>query len=238
MPLARPAPAGRSEGEADDARLHRAARALEALVLKQLVTASKAFGGGEGAGSAIRADLFADTLAGALADRGGIGLARQLEASLQGGRGAAPAPAPAPFPVPGTPGFPAVTSAFGPRQDPIDGHLARHEGVDLAAAEGAEVRALAPGVVRRAGARGGYGQAVEIDHGGGLTTVYAHASALLVEEGQAVGAGQPIARAGQTGRATGPHLHLEVRLSGAPVDPVRALKIYGLRADDLVGGGS
>ena len=233
------------------ARMHQAARALEALVLKQLVTTSKAFTGGEGAGSAIRADLFADALADAMVQGGGIGLARQIEASLSpGGRSPGPTTAPggAPSllvppgaaPAPGRPPtaatLPAVTSPFGARQDPFDGHLTRHGGVDLAGAEGAAVRAVAGGVVRRAGARGGYGQAVEIDHGGGLTTLYAHASDLMVEEGQHVAPGQPIARVGHSGRATGPHLHFEVRVSGTAVDPARALKIYGLRAEDMISG--
>lgn len=250
MPLGAPgAPSAATGNGPEAARLHQAARALEGLVLKQLVTASKAFTGGDGAGSAVRAGLFADALADAMVQGGGIGLARQIEANLsRGGRPPAPttpgspallvppgaAPSPAPAPAGGA--LPMVTSPFGPRQDPIDGHLTRHGGVDLAAAEGAEVHSVAAGVVRRAGARGGYGEAVEIDHGGGLTTLYAHASGLLVEEGQRVAAGQPIARAGQTGRATGPHLHFEVRVSGTAVDPARALKIYGLRAEDMISG--
>jgi murein DD-endopeptidase MepM/ murein hydrolase activator NlpD len=93
-------------------------------------------------------------------------------------------------------------------------------------------------VVRRASARGGYGAAVEIDHGAGLTTLYAHASEVLVRAGDTVEPGQAIARVGHTGRATGPHLHFEVRLDGAPVDPARALKKYALRADALVDTGS
>lgn len=213
--------------DADRAHLREASRALEALVVKQLITASKAFTGGEGAGSAIRADMFAETLADAMVKGGGIGLARQLERSV------APDPA---GPVPTTTPTPTstlrVTSAFGLRHDPFDGHLTRHAGVDLAAEEGEDIPAAAGGVVVRAGARGGYGDAVEIDHGGGVTTLYAHASELLVREGEEVSPGQPIARVGQTGRATGSHLHFELRKGGQPVDPSRALKNYRLRADD------
>ena len=219
--------------DADGARLREASRALETLVVKQLITASKAFTGGEGAGNTIRADLFADTLADALVKGGGIGLARQIERSV------------VPNPASSTPTSTAtagsalrVTSAFGMRHDPFDGHLTRHAGVDLAAEEGADIRAAAGGVVLRAGARGGYGDAVEIDHGGGVTTLYAHASELLVREGEEVAPGQPIARVGQTGRATGAHLHFELRKGGRPVDPSRALMNYRLRADDPIRSGS
>ncbi|WP_235969716.1 peptidoglycan DD-metalloendopeptidase family protein [Anaeromyxobacter diazotrophicus] len=246
---------------ADAARLHQAAQQLEGLFLKQLVTSSKAFTGGEGAGSAVRADLFADALAGALVKSGGIGLARQVERSLGADPTATPTPTPtatamatstassiataaagapeggAPSPADLLPAH-AVTSPFGLRQDPFDGRLTRHEGVDLAAGDGEPIRAAAGGVVVRAGARGGYGDAVEIDHGDGLTTLYAHASQLLVREGDTVTPGQAIARVGHTGRATGSHLHFEVRQGGRAVDPARALKNYRLRADDLLGSRS
>ena len=215
--------------DGDRSRLREASRALESLVVKQLVTASKAFTGGEGAGSAIRADMFADALADAMVKGGGIGLARQIERSVM------PDPADA---TPTPTATPRVTSAFGLRHDPFDGHLTRHAGVDLAAQEGEDIRAAAGGVVLRAGARGGYGDAVEIDHGGGVTTLYAHASELLVREGEQVAPGQPIARVGQTGRATGAHLHFELRKGGRPVDPSRALMNYRLRADDPIRSGS
>ncbi len=242
MPVRAPGP------EAQRERLHGAARALETLVLKQLVSASKAFTGGDGAGSAVRADMFADALADAMVKGGGIGLAAQIERSLGSGP-ASPAPSPTALlptslespPTPKTEvrgGWGRVTSPFGPRQDPFDGRLTRHAGVDLAGDEGAEIRAAAGGVVRRSGQLGGYGNAVEIDHGNGLTTLYAHASDVLVRDGDRVTPGQPIARVGHSGRATGPHLHFEVRLGGKPVDPSRALKIYGLRADDMIGSGS
>lgn len=243
MPFVRTDPA-----EAQRARLHQAAQALETLVLKQLITSSKAFTGGEGPGNAVRAGMFADTLADAMVKGGGIGLARQIERSLGAPPGAPPRTLSAsalPFPSPpqgersrdggvGSVGDAFVTSAFGPRQDPFDGRLTRHEGVDLAGAEGAEVHAARGGVVLRAGERGNYGQSVEIDHGGGLVTLYAHGSELLVREGQTVTPGQPILKVGHSGRATGPHLHFEVRVGGRPVDPGRALKIYGLRAERMI----
>jgi murein DD-endopeptidase MepM/ murein hydrolase activator NlpD len=93
-------------------------------------------------------------------------------------------------------------------------------------------------VVRVSGERGGYGLAVELVHDGGLTTLYAHASELLVRDGERVTRGQPIARVGQTGRATGPHLHLEVRQADRAVDPRKALRIYGARAEDAIGSES
>ncbi|HET9597703.1 MAG TPA: peptidoglycan DD-metalloendopeptidase family protein [Anaeromyxobacteraceae bacterium] len=224
-------PRGPDAAEAQRARLHQAAVALETMVVKQLVTTSKAFTGGEGPGSAVRADLFADALADAMVKGGGIGLAKQIERSMAG-------PASSPARSTSTVGDALVTSAFGPRHDPFDGHLTRHEGVDLAGDEGAEVRAPRGGVVRRAGERGGYGQALEIDHGDGVVTVYGHASELLVGEGDRVDPGQPILRVGSTGRATGAHLHFEVRVGGRPVDPGRALKIYGLRAEGMIESGS
>ena len=131
-----------------------------------------------------------------------------------------------------------VTSAFGLRADPFTGAPERHSGVDVAAPAGTAILAPAAGVVRRAGPRGGYGEAVEIDHGNGLTTLYGHASELLVSEGDVVQAGQEIARVGSTGRSTGTHLHFEVRMGGRAVDPVRALKAYASRAEETRRSGS
>lgn len=111
-----------------------------------------------------------------------------------------------------------ISSGFGLR----DGQP--HEGLDVAAAEGEPVRAARAGRVVFAGNRGTYGLTVIIDHGGGLTTLYGHASCILVTEGQWVKEGQIIARVGNTGRSTGPHLHLEVRLNGVPYDPLFCLK--------------
>lgn len=111
-----------------------------------------------------------------------------------------------------------ISSGFGLR----DGRP--HEGLDIAAEEGDPIRAVRSGRVVFAGNRGTYGLTVIIDHGGGLTTLYGHASAILVREGQWVREGQLIARVGNTGRSTGPHLHLEVRLNGVPYDPLLCLQ--------------
>lgn len=138
-----------------------------------------------------------------------------------------------------------VTSPFGQRVHPITGDSRFHTGVDLRAPSGSPIRAAAEGVVREAGKRGGYGNAVEVDHGDGTSTLYAHASALLVKPGQHVDQGQAIALVGQTGSATGPHLHFELRRHGHPVEPQvvnlpnptgRALNSYRERAEDTVGG--
>jgi len=116
-----------------------------------------------------------------------------------------------------------VSSPFGYRPDPFLGRLALHPGVDLVQAFGATVKATGAGRVIHAGPMGGYGNMVEIDHGGGLATLYGHLSEISVEEGQEVEAGAALGRIGSTGRSTGPHLHYEVRVDGDPVDPTRFL---------------
>jgi murein DD-endopeptidase MepM/ murein hydrolase activator NlpD len=109
-------------------------------------------------------------------------------------------------------------SRFGPRQ----GH--RHDGIDIAAPEGSPVTAAADGLVVYAGEQAGYGHIVILRHGGGMLTLYAHASALLVGDGARVRAGEAIARVGQSGRTTGPHLHFEVRQGTRPQNPLLYLK--------------
>jgi murein DD-endopeptidase MepM/ murein hydrolase activator NlpD len=113
-----------------------------------------------------------------------------------------------------------LTSGFGWRVHPITGQRRFHAGVDLAVPTGTPVRAAAHGVVTAAGWRGGYGLAVVIDHGAGLTTLYAHLSEIGVPPGAHVTAGQVIGAVGSTGASTGPHLHFEVRVHGAPRDPL------------------
>ena len=121
-------------------------------------------------------------------------------------------------PVPG-----AITGGFGNRVHPILGTVRVHTGVDMSAAEGTPIKAGAAGVVAWAGPRGGYGNAVIIDHGNQFATLYGHASAVKVSVGQTVKAGQVVALAGSTGMATGPHLHFEVRILGVPVNPASYL---------------
>lgn len=117
-----------------------------------------------------------------------------------------------------------TTSVFGYRTDPFYGRPALHSGVDLRDEYGAPVKATAAGVVSIAGPNGGYGNMVEIDHGGGLETRYAHLSAILVSPGQQIAPGAVVGRVGSTGRSTGPHLHYEVRIDGEAVDPARFLR--------------
>jgi murein DD-endopeptidase MepM/ murein hydrolase activator NlpD len=117
----------------------------------------------------------------------------------------------------------AITSGFGMRFHPILHRHRLHAGVDFAAAAGTPIYAVAGGVVVFAGSMRGYGNVVVIDHGGGISTLYAHCSVLLISESASVKQGQPIARVGSTGMSTGPHLHFEVRKNGTPVNPLGAL---------------
>ena len=116
-------------------------------------------------------------------------------------------------------------STFGWRIDPFTGQRAMHEGVDFAAPMGLRIRAAAAGVVLSAEPHPQYGNQVEIDHGQGLTTRYAHAATLTVKAGSFVKRGEVIATVGNSGRSTGPHLHFEVRMNGAPQNPDRFLRL-------------
>ena len=116
-----------------------------------------------------------------------------------------------------------ITSPFGWRVHPIFGTQRLHTGIDIGADYGDAIRAADGGVVIHADWMGGYGNAVIIDHGNGISTLYAHNSQLLVDEGQTVAKGQTVARCGSTGYSTGPHLHFEVRQNGSPVNPLNYL---------------
>jgi murein DD-endopeptidase MepM/ murein hydrolase activator NlpD len=119
---------------------------------------------------------------------------------------------------PVTSGF--ISSYFGERADPFDGREEFHKGVDFAGALGSNVVAVAAGVVTWAGERSGYGKLVEINHGDGYVTRYAHNERTLVSVGQTVKRGEPIALMGSTGHSTGPHVHFEVLRNGRQVDPL------------------
>ena len=125
-----------------------------------------------------------------------------------------------PLPVAGT-----ITSQFGHRVDPITGEVSSHTGTDIACAEGTPILAAADGVVTVANSLdswgGSYGYYIQIDHGGGLETLYAHCSSICVTTDQQVQAGQVIGYVGHTGRATGSHLHLEVHVNGSRTDAMR-----------------
>jgi murein DD-endopeptidase len=112
-----------------------------------------------------------------------------------------------------------VSSAFGWRTHPLLGRGQLHTGVDLSVPQGTVVKVVAAGTVMRASEDAVNGRVVSIDHGHGVLTAYCHNSRLLVATGQRVGAGEPIAESGSTGRSTGPHLHYQLELSRKPVDP-------------------
>ena len=115
------------------------------------------------------------------------------------------------------------SSGFGWRSDPFTGQSALHEGLDFTAEPGTPIYAAAAGIVKYVERHPQYGNVVDIDHGEGLITRYAHASLVLVKEGELVKRGQHIAAVGNTGRSTGPHLHFEVRLKDVPQNPARFL---------------
>lgn len=169
-------------------------------------------------GESLSRDIYTSMLdaevARAMAKRDDTGFSKTVEKSLE----RMPTPnRSAPAPQAPSPGI--VSSSFGLRTDPLDGTKEFHKGVDIAAPEGTPVKAAAPGKVISSGWINGYGNMVEVDHGGGLVTRYAHNSRNLVSVGEEIQAGQPIALVGSTGRSTGPHVHFEVRRLGKPVDP-------------------
>lgn len=113
-----------------------------------------------------------------------------------------------------------ISSYFGERQDPFTGHQAFHKGIDFASSRGADVIAVAAGVVTFAGEKAGYGTLVEVSHGNGLVTRYGHNEALAVGIGRTVSRGDTLAYVGSTGRSTGPHVHFEVLKDGRQIDPL------------------
>jgi murein DD-endopeptidase MepM/ murein hydrolase activator NlpD len=116
------------------------------------------------------------------------------------------------------------TSGFGVRADPFTGRPALHTGLDFAGPFLTPIHATAPGIVSFTGPRSGYGNVVEIDHGGGFKTRYAHLATIAVHVGDHVALGQRIAGMGSTGRSTGPHVHYEIWINGRPENPIRFVK--------------
>ena len=117
-----------------------------------------------------------------------------------------------------------ITSRFGVRTDPFRRRPAMHTGIDFRAPSGQPARATAAGTVISAGYNRGYGNMVEIDHGGGLTTRFAHLSKILAKKGQKVERGDTVGQTGSTGRSTGPHLHYEIRVNGRAIDPMTFIR--------------
>jgi hypothetical protein len=123
-----------------------------------------------------------------------------------------------------------ISSYFGKRRDPFTGRISRHEGLDFSARRGSKIYATADGTVCRAKYERGYGHTIEIDHGNGILTKYAHNDKLLVRQGQKVKRGDVIAYLGNSGRSTAPHLHYEVRVNGVAKNPLN----YILPSDVVV----
>lgn len=116
-----------------------------------------------------------------------------------------------------------MSSRYGIRADPFSGRRSFHKGVDIASPMGSTIKAMGDGVVSYSGEKRGYGLLVEVTHGQGYVTRYAHASETLVKVGDRVSKGDPVAEVGTSGRSTGPHLHFEVVRNGRPTDPVNYL---------------
>lgn len=116
-----------------------------------------------------------------------------------------------------------ITAGFGQREDPFSGEDAIHKGIDISVPFGTRVEAAADGIVLEAGPESGYGNEILIDHGYGLTTKYGHLSRIFVVVGQVLKRGQVIGAVGMTGKTTGPHLHYEVHVKDAPVNPTKYL---------------
>ena len=237
---------GAGNGGSDDDGVKKAAQGLEAHFLRQILAQVRESSSSEDDGG-FAGSTFKEMLDGALADSmasaGGIGLGKMIEKELSKTAGGAKSSAPSAKltegtggtdgiaamqslkPLAGLPVRPVtgiVTSRYGTRVDPLEGDTRVHAGVDLRAAEGTPARAAQAGTVVRAEPAGGYGNLVVVDHGNGLETRYGHLSRIDVQVGQKLDAGQPVGEVGATGRATGPHLHFEVRRNGRTVDPTLA----------------
>ena len=219
-------------------RLMEVAREFESIIIHQLLRQMREAASwkddedGELFGTRLMETIDVE-LARQLAMGGGLGLAEALIPSLAGNVFESATSVPGVDPISGLTAesvvattaardtvLPAtVTSDFGWRSDPIVGEHRFHAGVDLRAAYGHEVGAAQTGRVVQAGEQGGYGLTVVVEHRPGIQTRYAHLSSILVQPGEQVAARQAIGRAGQTGRATGTHLHFEVTQDGKPVNP-------------------
>ncbi len=234
----------------DDA--HVAAKQLEAMFLRQLLTAAQPEGSSDGgfAGDTFK-QMFNEAIADKMSGAGGMGLSELFAAQLTKSGGGASAQAAiaaashsvhAPSSV--SAAYTAVsppalgdaprfqlpvagtpTSGFGQRVDPIKGTTSVHPGFDLAAPTGTPVSAAAAGTVVHAGPAGTYGNLITIRHDAGYETRYAHLSAVTVKVGDHVDAGQQVGNVGTTGYSTGPHLHFEVRHDGTTVDPAPLLPL-------------
>jgi len=225
----------------DGAGIDKAAREFEAYFVREMLTSMRASAKvlGDGLLDSSASDTWTEQLDAQVAEnisRGeGLGLAAMIRDSVNGVRGKAEYGALSRslrVEAPSVDGgrragwsWPlqdqgAISSEFGSRRDPMSGDHRHHSGLDVAAPEGTPILAAASGRVTHAGPMGSYGQLVEINHGDGIVTRYAHQSAISVAVGQEIAAGEPVGAVGSTGKSTGPHLHLEVRRDGVAVDPL------------------
>jgi murein DD-endopeptidase MepM/ murein hydrolase activator NlpD len=236
--------ASRPAPDAARAEVTALAQQFEAMLLTQMLRELRTLEDedGEGLGGSVMADTMNAELGLALSRAGGLGLVRvlteafgrivdppsrsvnipaieSLPVELPGVSAVPPASTVAPTSAVASALPSPVTSAFGWRADPITGQRRFHAGIDLRMAYGEDVRSAGGGVVRSVGEQSGYGLTVVVDHGRGLETRYAHLSSTDVRVGDAIAAGQVIARSGNSGRTTGAHLHFEVRADGRAVDP-------------------
>lgn len=131
------------------------------------------------------------------------------------------------------PGYTRITSQFGMRTHPITGVFKLHTGTDIGAPIGAEFIAANDGIVTYAGYNAAYGNMIIVDHGGGVTTLYAHGSEILVSVGDAIFQGTPVLKVGSTGYSTGPHAHFEVRINGECVEPLDYITSYGSEIETI-----
>jgi len=217
-------------------RLMRVAQEFESMLMLQMLKEMRKAGSWEddeqsegGFGAQTMFETIDVELAGHLAKAQGLGLGKQLMDAFQRmqpeGKG---------MDESGGLDMPAgdITSGFGWRADPFHGAAKFHRGIDIRSAYGQDVPSAGAGRVVSAGTQGGYGQTVVVEHADGLRTRYAHLSTTLVAPGDDVRAGQAVGRAGNSGRATGTHLHFEVTTaSGEPLNPEQ---FAGLKAEGLV----
>lgn len=130
----------------------------------------------------------------------------------------------------------SLSSSYGMRVHPVTGKLARHNGIDIPAPYGTPIYATADGIVGRAQRLGGYGNYVEVEHGNAIQTRYGHMSSFIVRPGQQVKKGDILGYVGSTGRSTGNHLHYEVRIEGAPVNPMPFVRSDQMTIAAMTGG--
>jgi len=209
--------------------LREAAKGFEALLLAEIMKPLEDSAGGllgNSLGSRFARSMFHEAIVEKVADHGGIGLADMVATQL--GRAGAvsaygtPAPGRIGWPVQGL-ALDSVCSPFGMRADPFTGKQRMHQGVDIDAPEGTPVFPSLEGEVLFAGERGGYGRVVIVEHGDGLQTRYAHLKQVDVDAGEWLDGSRSLGTVGSSGRSTGPHLHMEVRKDGVPMNPLTLL---------------